>query len=234
MRRAIAQKCPKIVLPMTAGDYAGCSWLKKIVNDPSFSERYTPWFSVADGELPTRVGAYEGSGWGIPHFHDYAFEQMYYFWDGRRFSGSGRTPNEATPGDFTLPVGHWRGLSARGKSSKLPRGVQAYTGTVALVTPHHFGLRIERLVIDGSRARFRFATEEADPCTMKGETRRNGLGWYISSYLKIERVSVRSSAPTRGAIVFRVEQHAGCCFVYGFWKQEDEDDKTFCGQLLLA
>ena len=187
---------------------------------------------MADGELPTRVGVYECSAHGIPDVDEYAFNQMFYFWDGQRFSGSGRTTREAADGDITLPVASWRGLIARGMSSKAHSGAELYTGTVALVTPHHFGLRIERLVLEDSRAKFRFTTEQFDPCTMEGETRRLVTGWHVSS--KLQATHLRSRTEVSGAVVFRVEQHDGRCFVYGFWKQEDEEDKTFSGELRRA
>ena len=192
-------------------------------------ERYTPWFNVKDSHLPTRVGVYEGTAYGVPGLDEYAFEQMFYFWDGQRFSGSGRTPDEAARG-IALPVAHWRGLST--EESSTPSGTHSYIGTAALVTPHHFGLRIKRLVLEGLGAWFRFTTEELDPCTMEGEAGRNPLGWYVSSKLQVKRV--RSRVAASGAVVFRVEEHNGRCFVYGFWKQECEEDRTFSGELRQA
>ena len=193
----------------------------------------TRWFNVKDDELPTRIGVYEGSSHGIPGFDDNAFHHLFYRWNGERFSGSGGTPEEAArSSSIAFPVAHWRGLLANGgvPGSTLRRHL--HQRTALLVTQQHLDVRVEHLVVDGLVARFRFTAEAFKPCSMEGQTRRNNMGWYISAKLRVR--GLRSRQPVYGAVVFAVDKQEGRRFLYGVWKQDDEDDKTFSSELSEA
>lgn len=203
--------------------------------------RYSPWFgNVADSQ-PTCTGVYEGTACGIPGFHDAAYQHMFYFWDGGRFIGSGRTPSEAEVdaargSDVSHPVMYWRGQSKVSTPPTAPPcGERSYAGRLDLVTEHQFGLRIERLIVVGERegacarprAKFRFTTDQMEQCAMEGECSRNALGWFISA----QRLQRMRKPDIHGVVVFRLEEHDGRCFLYGVWKQEDEGDKLFSGEV---
>ena len=193
-------------------------------------EGFTPWFDVKDGELPSRLGVYEGSAHGVPGFHENAFHHLFYRWDGQRFSGAGSTTAEAAlSSTIIFPVAHWRGLLKVSQRTRNPRLTAPNAGAPAIEARPCVDVLVEHLAIDGQVARFRFATNGRELCTMEGEARRNPMGWYISS--RLGAAGARSSESAHGAVVFAVEQNGLRRFLYGVWKQADEEDRTFSSVL---
>ena len=186
---------------------------------------HTRWFNVVEAELPVRLGVYEGTAWGVPDVNDYVFEHQFYYWDGQRFYGLGRMPAEAALGlSKTLPVAHWRGLRARSAEKFVP--------SLASDLVTQLQIRVEHIAVEGSHARFRFATVGPDSRTADGEAVRNPLGWFQSPRLKIKPAN--SPTVIGLSLLFRLDVDGRQSAVYGVWKQEDENEDDKISSVALS
>lgn len=111
----------------------------------------TPWFDTEVDGPPLRVGVYEGSAIGHPEGGGGIYQHGYYYWDGEKWTGWGRSPDHIRPSSI-FHARYWRGVIP-GKGYPYDQvktwRPSHFTGTLAPVGTAMGQINVHRLEVSG-------------------------------------------------------------------------------------